>query len=134
MGSSKNEWDVRLNGGIPIKLEVDLGAGESRLDLSDIDLRSLTIDMGVGEMKLDLRGRCEQNLDVSIDGGIGSGTLYLPGDAGVRVRVDGGIGSVHAPGFNKSGHVYTNDSYGKAPITIDIDIDAGIGSIDLRLD
>lgn len=134
MGSSKNDWDVRLNGGIPIKLEVDLGAGESRLDLSDIDLRSLTVDMGVGEMKLDLRGRYQQNLDVSIDGGIGSGTLYLPGHAGVRVRVDGGIGSVHAPGFNKSGHVYTTDSYGKALITIDIDIDAGIGSIDLRLD
>ena len=134
LGSSKNEWDVRLNGGIPVKLEVDLGAGESRLDLSDIDLRSLSVDMGVGEMKLDLRGRYEQNLEVSIDGGIGSGTIYLPGHAGVRVRVDGGIGSVHAPGFSKSGHVYTNDAYGKAPVTIDVSVDAGIGSIDLRLD
>ncbi len=134
MGSSKNEWDVRLNGGIPIKLEVDLGAGESRLDLSDINLRSLTIDMGVGEMKLDLRGRYEQNLDVNIDGGIGSGTIYLPAHAGVRVRVDGGIGSVHAPDFKKEGRVYTNDLYGKAPATIDVSVDAGIGSIDLRLD
>ncbi|MFZ2052931.1 MAG: toast rack family protein [Candidatus Aminicenantales bacterium] len=134
LGSSKNEWDVRLNGGIPVKLEVDLGAGESRLDLSDIDLRSLTIDMGVGEMKLDLRGSYEQDLDVSIDGGIGSGTIYLPRNLGVRVRVDGGIGSVHAPGFAKNGHVYTNDNYGKSPVTIDVSVDAGIGSIDLRLD
>ncbi|MGB7294443.1 MAG: toast rack family protein [Candidatus Aminicenantales bacterium] len=133
-GSSKYLWDVRLNGGIPVKLEVDLGAGESRLDLSDLDLRSLTIDMGVGEMKLDLRGRYGQNLDVSIDGGIGSGTIYFPDDAGVRVRVDGGIGSVNAAGFTKSGHVYTNDAYAKSPITIDVNVDAGIGSIDLRLD
>jgi hypothetical protein len=133
-GSSKNEWDVRLNGRIPLKLEVDLGAGESRLDLSELDLRALTIDMGVGEMKLDLRGRYAQDLDVSIDGGIGSGTIYLPGDAGVRVRVDGGIGSVHAPDFSKNGHFYTNDAYGKAPLTIDVSVDAGIGSIDLRLD
>ncbi len=132
-GSSRNEWNVRLNGRIPVKLEVDLGAGESRLDLSEIDLRSLTIDMGVGEMKLDLRGRYEQNLDVSIDGGIGSGTIYLPGNVGVRVRVDGGIGSVHAPDFSKSGHYYTNDAYGKSPLTIDVSVDAGIGSIDLRL-
>ncbi len=134
LGSSKNKWDVRLNGQIPVKLEVDLGAGESRLDLSEIDLRSLTIDMGVGEMKLDLRGRYEQDLDVSIDGGIGSATIYLPGSAGVRVRVDGGIGSVHAPDFTKNGHVYTNDAYGKAPTTIDVSVDAGIGSVDLRLD
>jgi hypothetical protein len=133
-GSSKNEWDIRLTGRIPLKLDVDLGAGESRLDLSDIDLRSLTIDMGVGEMKLDLRRSYEQDLDVSIDGGVGSGTIYLPGNVGVRVRVDGGIGSVHAPGFAKSGHVYTNDAYGKSPVTIDVSVDAGIGSIDLRLD
>ena len=133
-GSSKNEWDIRLNGGIPIKLDVDLGAGESRLDFSDIDLRGLTIDMGVGEMKLDLRRSYERDLDVSIDGGIGSATIYLPASAGVRVRVDGGIGSVHAPDFTKNHHVYTNDAYGKAPITIDVSVDAGIGSIDLRLD
>jgi hypothetical protein len=133
-GNSKNEWDIRLNNRIPINLDVNLGAGESRLDLSDIDLRSLTIDMGVGEMKLDLRRSYEQDLDVSIDGGIGSGTIYLPSEIGVRVRVDGGIGSVHAPEFTKTAHVYTNDAYGKAAVTIDVNIDAGIGSIDLRLD
>jgi hypothetical protein len=133
-GSSKNEWDVRLNSQIPIKLDVDLGAGESRLDLSDIDLRGLTIDMGVGAMKLDLRRSYEQDLDVSIDGGVGSATIYLPSQVGVRVRVDGGIGSVHAREFTKNGHVYTNEAYGKAPITIDVSVDAGIGSIDLRLD
>ncbi|MBN2408131.1 MAG: hypothetical protein JXE07_00215 [Candidatus Aminicenantes bacterium] len=133
-GNAKNEWDVRLNGGIPVHLEVDLGAGESRLDLSELDLRALTVDMGVGEMRLDLRGRYEQNLEVSIDGGIGSGTIYFPSEAGVRVRVDGGIGSVDAAGFTKEGHFYTNEAYGKAPITIDVSVDAGIGSIDLKLD
>jgi len=30
-------------------------------------------------------------------------------------------------------HTYTNDAYGKTDITIYIEIDAGIGSIDLRL-
>lgn len=134
MGSSKNEWDVRLNSRIPVRLEVDLGAGESRLDFSEIDLRALMVDMGVGEMKLDLRGGYLQNLDVSIDGGIGSGTIYFPSDTGVRVRVDGGLGSVNAAGFTKNDHFYTNDAYGKAAITIDVNIDAGIGSIDLRLD
>ncbi len=133
-GSSKNEWDIRLNNRIPLNLDVDLGAGESRLDLSEMDIRSLTVDMGVGEMKLDLRRSYEQDLDVSIDGGIGSATIYLPGNAGVRVRVDGGIGSVHAPEFTKNGHVYTNEAYGKAAVTIDVNVDAGIGSIDLRLD
>jgi hypothetical protein len=134
IGSSKNEWDIRLNSQIPTVLKVDLGAGETRLDLAEVDLRSLTIDMGVGEMRLDLRGRHERSLEVSIDGGIGSGTIYLPREVGVRVRVDGGIGSVDAHEFRKQGHVYTNDSYGNSPVTIDINVEAGIGSIDLRLE
>jgi photosystem II stability/assembly factor-like uncharacterized protein len=102
LGSSRNEWDIRLNSRIPAQLDIDLGAGESRLDLTEIDLRSLTVDMGVGEMKLDLRGRHERDLDVSIDGGIGSGTIYLPREVGVRVRVDGGIGSVDADEFERT--------------------------------
>jgi hypothetical protein len=134
IGGSRNEWDVRINSRIPADLRINLGAGESTLDLAEVDLRSLTVDMGVGEMKLDLRGKHERNLDVSIDGGVGSGKLYLPREVGVRVRVDGGIGSVDAHEFNKNGHVYTNDAFGKSPVTIDISIDAGIGSIDLRLD
>jgi hypothetical protein len=133
-GGSKNEWDIRLNSRIPTDLSIDLGAGESTLDLADVDLRSLTVDMGVGEMKLDLRGRHDRDLEVTIDGGIGSGTIYLPREVGARVRVDGGIGSVEAHEFGKNGHVYTNDAYGKSPVTIDVSIDAGIGSIDLRLD
>jgi len=134
LGSSRNEWDIRLNSQMPTDLKINLGAGESRLDLADVNLRSLKVDMGVGEMKLDLRGKHDRDLDMSIDGGIGSGTIYLPLEAGVRVHVDGGIGSVDAHEFHKEGHVYTNDSYGKSEITIDIRIDAGIGSIDLRLD
>jgi hypothetical protein len=134
IGSSRNEWDIRINSRIPTDLSIDLGAGESRLDLAEVDLRSLSVDMGVGEMKLDLRGKHDRDLDVTIDGGIGSGTIYLPREVGVRVRVDGGIGSVDAHEFSKNGRVYTNDAYGKSPVTIDISVDAGIGSIDLRLD
>lgn len=133
-GNSRNEWDIRLNGQIPTDLKIDLGAGESRLDLAQINLRSLTVDMGVGEMKLDLSGKHDRDLEVSIDGGIGSGKIYLPREVGVRVRVDGGIGSVDAREFRKEGHVYTNDAYGKSPVTIDVSIEAGIGSIDLRLE
>jgi hypothetical protein len=133
-GNSRNEWDIRLNSKMPTDLKIDLGAGESRLDLAQIDLRSLTVDMGVGEMRLDISGHHDRDLDISIDGGIGSGTIYLPREVGVRVRVDGGIGSVDAHGFHKESHVYTNDAYGKSPVTIDISIEAGIGSIDLRLE
>ncbi len=135
LGRSKNEWDIRLGGAVPIDLEVGLGAGESKLDLRGLDLRSLEINMGVGEMKLDLSGVLKQSLRATIDGGVGHGTIVLPRDVGVKVEVDGGLGSIDAHGLTKvgRGHVYTNDAYGRSQITLELKIDAGIGSIDLRV-
>jgi len=113
--------------------EDDFGAGEGDLDLRGLDLESLDIDMGVGDLTVDLSSQPEQDLEVTIDGGIGSAKVYLPENIGVRVDVDKGIGSVHAQGMIKRGNTYTNEAFGKTETTIDITIDAGIGSIDLRL-
>ncbi|MGB2907370.1 MAG: toast rack family protein [Candidatus Aminicenantaceae bacterium] len=133
MGKSKNRWDIYLNEKLPLDLEVDFGAGEGRLDLRGLNLRSLEIDMGIGDLTVDLSGEHDQDLHVIIDGGVGSATVYLPEDIGVKVYVDKGIGSVDARGFTKRGDVYTNDAYEDSEITLSVDIDTGIGSIDLKL-
>lgn len=133
-GRIRNRWDVNLSRAVPIELAVDLGAGQSDLDLRGLKLRRLEIDMGVGEMTLDLQGPHEQSFDVKIDGGVGSGKLYLPSEVGVRVRVDGGIGSVNAHGLTKQGGAYVNEAYGRSAVIIEVDIDAGIGSVELRVE
>jgi hypothetical protein len=130
--SGRNTWEIRLHDGLPISLKVNLGAGESDIDLRRVNLERLDIDMGVGEMTLDLRGALTKDCKVSIDGGVGSGRIYLPTDVGVRVHVDGGLGSIHADGLVKNGDYYVNDAYGRAPVTLDVRVDAGIGSLELR--
>jgi hypothetical protein len=134
LGHRRNEWTISLNGGLTTGLKVHLGAGESRLDLRGMALESLDIQMGVGELDLDLGGPRTKALRARIEGGVGSGTIRLPRDIGVRIEVNGGIGSVDAHGFEKKGHTYTNEAYGRTPASIDMQIDAGIGSIDLRLE
>jgi hypothetical protein len=132
-GRSRNTWDIRLNAHIPMEMTVDLGAGSSDLNLQGFLVKRLDIHMGVGELSLDLSGERTEDLDVRVEGGIGHGTIYLPENIGVRAEIQGGIGSVHAAGFKKDGHVYTNDAYGKAAASIGLRIEAGIGSIELRL-
>jgi hypothetical protein len=132
-GRIRNTWDLTLSNRIPLDLNVDCGAGETNLDLRGLDLKSLAVDMGVGELKADLTGARSRSLDVSIDGGVGEATLDLPASTGVRVEVDGGLGSVSAPGFAKSGRVYTNEAWDRTPVRITVSVDAGIGSIHLRL-
>lgn len=132
-GRIRNTWDLELSKRIPLDLDVDCGAGETKLDLRGLDLRSLTIDMGVGALRVDLTGERTRSLDVSVDGGVGEATLDLPASVGVRVDIDGGLGSIHAPGFAKTGHIYTNEAWGKTAASISLSIDAGIGSVNLKL-
>jgi len=133
-GPSRNRWDLTLGGSVPLDLKIDLGAGRSELDLRGLKIERVDIDMGVGETEIDLRGPHAAGFLVKIDGGIGSGKLALPFEVGVRVKVDGGLGSVDAHGLTKQSGAWVNDAYGKSPVTVEIDIDAGIGSLDLRVE
>lgn len=133
VGKKRNRWDISLNDRVPIELKIDFGVGQADFDMRGMSLQALDIDAGVGELTLDLTGERKQDLDVSLDGGVGSATIYLPEDIGVRVRVEGGLGSVNVWDMKKRGNVYVNDAYGKSDVAIDIDVDAGIGSIDLKI-
>ena len=96
--NSRYRWDVRLNDEKPLELNVDFGAGEGRLDLGSLNLRSVEVHMGVGELRVDLRGMPKNDYDVNLRGGVGEATVYLPREAGVVADAEGGIGGVTAHG------------------------------------
>jgi hypothetical protein len=133
-GRIRNRWDIHLCNSVPLDLDIDLGAGQSDIDLRGLKLQRVEIDMGVGEMNLDLQGPHQESFNVKIDGGVGSGKIYLPSEVGVRVKVDGGLGSIEARGLIKQGGAYVNEAYGKSAVEIEVDINAGIGSLDLRVE
>lgn len=132
-GRAENKWDVRLNDKLPVDLRAKFGAGEAKLTLGSLSLEELNLKMGVGDLTIDLTGYSQKGFEGRIKGGVGHATLYLPEKVGVRVSVHGGLGSVDAVGFNVDHRVYTNDAYGKSETRIDLDLEAGIGSLDLRL-
>jgi hypothetical protein len=133
-GNRHNDWDIRLNDAMPVDLDISLGAGENRLDLRGLNIGSLKISMGVGEVRLDLSGSRARSLEVDIEGGVGSADIILPRDIGVRAKIDGGIGSVDSRGLIKNGHTYTNEAFGKSAVTLDLELEAGIGSVDLKVE
>jgi len=133
-GHVRNRWDLNLSTAVPIDLDIDLGAGQSDIDLRGLKLERVKIDMGVGEMTLDLQGPHQESFNVKIDGGVGSGKIYLPSGVGVRVKVDGGLGSIDTRGLIKQGGAYVNEAYGKSAVVIEVEVDAGIGSLELRVE
>jgi hypothetical protein len=51
----------------------------------------------------------------------------------VRVKVDKGIGDVDASGLYREGNAYVNQAYEDAKTALEINIQAGVGQIDLEV-
>jgi hypothetical protein len=90
-----------LNDEVPIDLRVQMGAGESDLDLDSLALTGLTLEMGAGRTTVDLTGDYKQDFDASIQGGVGQATVLLPSEVGVRARAQGGLGKINAEGLQR---------------------------------
>ena len=129
--NSKYRWNIRLNDAKPMDLVVDFGAGDGRLDLGSLALRSVEIHMGVGELRLDLRGTPKNDYTVSVRGGVGEVTIYLPDGVGIVADAQGGIGGISARGLQKRDGRFVNDGYGHSKVTVRLDIRGGIGAINL---
>ena len=149
----RNTWDVQLNNGVPMHLTLEIGAGASELELSELSLQSLSvsagagettinlasssietlnIDAGIGEMTVDLSGDWQQDLEARIRSGVGELTVKLPRNVGVRVEVATGVGEVQTGGLRSSGKAYVNDAYGQSDVTLHIDLQGGLGQINLK--
>jgi hypothetical protein len=132
-GAARNEWDLRFNDDVPLGLSVQMGAGESDLDLDSLTLTALDLAMGAGETTVDLTGDYEQDLAANIEGGVGEATVRLPSEVGVRVDAEGGLGEINAEGLQREGDSYVNDAYGDSDVTLDVDVRGGVGQINLEV-
>ena len=153
--NTSNQWLVRLNDQVLQDLNCKIGAGETELDLRGLSLNSVHIDAGVGqhevnltgcsvpelvinagigEISIDLTGRWKNDLRGEINGGIGTLNLILPSDVGVRLDVQGGFGAVDVPAdFQREGQTYTSARYDEGEHHLNLDIKAGMGSIEVRV-
>jgi len=127
--SSDNHWTLHFANDIPLEIKIDMGAGHGNLRLRNIDVTRLNLDMGAGQVDIDLTGDRKSDLTADIEGGVGEANIRLPKNVGVIVHASGGIGTIDAHGLKHDGDEYTNDLYGKSPVTIHLKVEGGVGRI-----
>jgi N-terminal domain of toast_rack, DUF2154 len=132
-GGARNEWDISLNDEVPTDLVVQMGAGESDLDLDSLTLTGLKLQMGAGKTTVDLTGDYAKDFDASIQGGVGEATVMLPSGVGVKAKAQGGLGKINAEGLERVGDAYVNDAYGESNVTLNVDVQGGVGEINLEV-
>ncbi len=132
-GDARNEWDISLNDEVPTDLVVEMGAGESDLDLDSLTLTGLDLQMGAGKITVDLTGEYAQSFEASIQGGVGEATVLLPSEVGIKANAEGGLGKINAKGLKREGDSYVNDAYGNSGVTLSVDVQGGVGQINLEV-
>ena len=132
-GEPRNEWEIRLNDEVPTDLVVQMGAGESDLDLDSLTLTGLNLQMGAGKTTVDLTGDYAQDFEASIQGGVGEATVLLPSGVGVKAKAQGGLGKINAKGLERVGDSYVNNAYGESAVTLNVDVQGGVGAINLEV-
>jgi N-terminal domain of toast_rack, DUF2154 len=132
-GDARNEWDIRLNYELPTDVVVQMGAGESNLDLDSHTLSGVDLQMGAGKTTVNLTGDYARSFDTSIQGGVGEAAVELPSDVGVKAKAEGGLGKINAEGLKRVGNAYVNDAYGESDVNLNVDVQGGVGENNLEV-
>ena len=127
---ARSHWTLDVSDDVPTHLVIDMGVGESRIDLGDAMVEQLDIDAGVCAVVIDAE-RVRHDLTIDIDSGVGSVTIHVPDDVGVHVDCDRGIGSFNHMGLTKAHGGYVNAAYGETESLITIRIDSGVGEVSI---
>jgi hypothetical protein len=126
-------WTVRLNDGIPLSLAFETGASDARLDLSELRVTNLRLETGASSVSVTLPARAGHT-QARIQAGAASVSVHVPSEVAARVRLEGGLASIEVDQgrFPRTGGVYQSPDYDTAQNRIDLEIRAGVGSLEVR--
>jgi hypothetical protein len=132
-GTRGLDWTLRLNPNVRLDLSLESGACESQLDLADLQVRDLTIHTGASNTHVTLPAKAGYTR-AHISSGAASIHVDVP--LGVAARVHGtmGLGSlnVDASRFLRRNGGYESPDYEAAANRVELDIEGGVGSVDVR--
>ncbi len=125
------KWNLSLAPDIPLDLKVDMGAGETTLNLTGLELTSLKVDMGVGRTDVTLPQSGSYNAE--IDQAIGEMVVWVPRGVGVRINPDTALVATNYPvDFQKQGDVIVSPNYDSTQDRVDLRLNLAIGSVSVR--
>lgn len=124
-------WDLHVNPNVSLDLRVNTGSGKSELDLSGLKLRSLDVNGGVGETTITFPSGTGLTT-AKVNGGVGNLSLLIPEDVEARITVNKGIGNFNTDErFQQSGNIYQTRSFSNSANKLDLNLNLGVGSVEV---
>ena len=132
LGGDSHDFYVMFSPEFIYSLEVNCGASDANLNLSDLKVKAAEINCGAASVNVVLPSEGEKTAEFEINCGAASIKLGVP--KGVRVVVErGGLGAVKAEGLETEGkNVYVNkDWHGWANYRVNIELNSAVSDVKL---
>ena len=132
-GNPDRRWEVRLSPAPRISIDLDTGASDLTLDLTELNVSDLTVRGGATDIEI-LAPRNAGHVNIDIDVGAANVDVVIPEPVAARIDADLGLSglSVDESRFPKNGDVYVSGDFDTSENRIDLEIDAGASSVDIR--
>ncbi len=127
------DWTFSLTGVIPLSLDFNTGASESQIDLSSLRVSDFSLKTGASSTQITLPSEAGMTR-VRIGSGAARVSIKVPYGVAARVRINGQLAGIEVDQtrFPRQGDLYVSGDYDAAQNKVDIDVDTGVGSIDIR--
>lgn len=133
IGSTGLNWEMGLSREIPLHLDIKSGAGETEMDLTELQVRNLEIGTGASSTHVTLPAHAGYTR-VKIGAGMASVRIRIPEGVEARVQMDTGLSShtISPARFTQRGDkVYETAQYETGLNRVDIEVEAGLGSFEI---
>lgn len=127
----KNQLEVKLNPNPIWDLDVNVGAANTSLDLSQHKIKYIDLNTGASKTKIKL-GNLFNNTEVDVEMGAASLIIEIPEDSGCKITGEMVLISKTLEGFSKEGHdnkYYITDNFDDAKNKIYVNVDGGVASL-----
>ena len=127
------DWSFGLTKDVPLNLELETGASENQIDLTELNVSAFSLKSGASSTLLKLPSAAKLTR-VKIESGAASVKIVVPEGVAARIRSQSGLSSltVNNQRFQKMGNTYQSPDYDSAEYQSDIDIQMGVGSVEVQ--
>ena len=132
VGPQGYHWNFGLSKNIPIRLDLKTGASETELDLSELNITDLKLETGASSNQITLPAHAGYTR-LSVHAGAASIKIRVPDGVAARIRYQGGLSGIHIDTirFPSQGNFYQSPSFEGAANRADIEVETGVGSVDI---
>ncbi len=126
-------WAFGLSPEIPMTLGVETGASEAQLDLRDLRITDLRLETGASSVEVTLPARAG-HLRAHVEAGAAAIMVRVPEGVAANIRFQGALASVDVDQqrFPRSGDAYRSPEYEETEHRVDLEVEAGLGSLTVR--